>query len=65
MRNLLLRTTALAVALAAASAMPALAQSALARPMTFLDVQQMRTIGSPTLSPDGKSMLYTLSTMDW
>jgi dipeptidyl aminopeptidase/acylaminoacyl peptidase len=33
--------------------------------MTFLDVQQMRTIGAPTPSPDGKWMLYTLSTMDW
>ena len=35
------------------------------RPMTFLDVQQMRTIGSPSPSPDGKWMLHTLSTMDW
>jgi dipeptidyl aminopeptidase/acylaminoacyl peptidase len=35
------------------------------RAMTFLDVQQMRTIASPAPSPDGKWMLYTLSTMDW
>jgi dipeptidyl aminopeptidase/acylaminoacyl peptidase len=35
------------------------------RPMTFLDVQQMRTIGSAAPSPDGRWMLYTLSTMDW
>ena len=35
------------------------------RPMTFLDVQHMRTIGSPAPSPDGRWMLYTLSTMDW
>ena len=33
--------------------------------MTFLDVQQMRTIASPAPSPDGRSLLYTLSTMDW
>ena len=33
--------------------------------MTFLDVQQMRTIGSAAPSPDGRWMLYTLSTMDW
>ena len=41
------------------------AQSAAPRPMTFLDVQQMRNVGSPTPSPDGRWMLYTLSTMDW
>ena len=35
------------------------------RPMTFLDVQQMRTVGSPAPSPDGRSLLYTVSTMDW
>jgi len=35
------------------------------RPMTFLDVQQMRTTASNTPSPDGKWMLYTVSTMDW
>jgi dipeptidyl aminopeptidase/acylaminoacyl peptidase len=35
------------------------------RAMTFLDVQQMRSVGSPAPSPDGRWMLYTLSTMDW
>ncbi len=35
------------------------------RPMTFLDVQQMRTIGAPAPSPDGTWMLYTISTPDW
>ncbi len=35
------------------------------RPMTFLDVQHMRNAGSPTPSPDGKWLLYTLSVMDW
>ncbi|HJR58882.1 MAG TPA: S9 family peptidase [Vicinamibacterales bacterium] len=33
--------------------------------MTFLDVQQMRTTASPAPSPDGRRMLYTLSSMDW
>jgi dipeptidyl aminopeptidase/acylaminoacyl peptidase len=43
-----------------------LAQSTEAkRPMTFLDVQHMRTTGSPTPSPDGKWLLYTQSTPDW
>jgi dipeptidyl aminopeptidase/acylaminoacyl peptidase len=33
--------------------------------MTFLDVQQMRQAGSPAPSPDGKLLLYTVSTPDW
>jgi dipeptidyl aminopeptidase/acylaminoacyl peptidase len=41
------------------------AQSAGQRPMTFLDVRQMRSVGSPTPSPDGRWLLYTLSTPDW
>jgi dipeptidyl aminopeptidase/acylaminoacyl peptidase len=35
------------------------------RPMTFLDMQHMRHVGSPAPSPDGKWLLYTLSTPDW
>ena len=35
------------------------------RPMTFLDMQHMRQVGSPTPSPDGKWLLYTVSTPDW
>src|SRR6202140_5158567 len=35
------------------------------RPITFLDRQYQRDIGSPTASPDGKWLLYTLSTPDW
>ena len=35
------------------------------RPMTFLDMQLMRTAGAATPSPDGRWMLYTLSTPDW
>src|SRR4051812_18966516 len=35
------------------------------RPITFLDRQLQRDIGSPTPSPDGKWGLYTLSTPDW
>jgi dipeptidyl aminopeptidase/acylaminoacyl peptidase len=33
--------------------------------MTFLDVQHMRRAGSWAPSPDGASMLYTISTPDW
>src|SRR5882757_5147846 len=35
------------------------------RPMTFLDVQNMRQASAPDLSPDGRMMLYTISTPDW
>jgi dipeptidyl aminopeptidase/acylaminoacyl peptidase len=39
--------------------------SSAVRPMTFLDMQQMKQVGAPTPSPDGRWMLYTLSTPDW
>src|SRR5918912_184792 len=35
------------------------------RPMTFLDVQYLRQIGSTEVSPDGRWLLYTLSIPDW
>jgi len=35
------------------------------RPMTFLDQQNMRQVGSPTPSPDRKWLLYTVSVPDW
>ncbi len=35
------------------------------RPMTFLDVQHLRQIGSPAPSRDGRWLLYTISTPDW
>ena len=35
------------------------------RPMNWLDVQNMRQIGQPAPSPDGKWVLYTLSVPDW
>ena len=49
------------LALAAVLAAPASAQ----RPMTFLDAQNMRQVAGQDISPDGKSMLYSLSTPDW
>src|SRR5688572_33173512 len=53
--------------LGALLAVPATAQAPAAsrRPMTFLDMQHMKQIGAPTPSPDGKWLLYTLSTPDW
>jgi dipeptidyl aminopeptidase/acylaminoacyl peptidase len=35
------------------------------RPMTFLDMQKMRQIGSPAPSSDARLLLYTISTPDW
>ena len=35
------------------------------RPMTFLDVQEMRSWGSPAPSPDGQWLLHTVTTPDW
>src|SRR4051812_30008034 len=43
----------------------AAAQDGAKRPMTWLDMQQMRQIGSPAPSPDGKWLLYTVSFPDW
>ncbi|HTI63342.1 MAG TPA: prolyl oligopeptidase family serine peptidase [Gemmatimonadaceae bacterium] len=35
------------------------------RPLTFLDVQNMRQTAGLSVSPDGKSLAYSLSTPDW
>ncbi len=35
------------------------------RPMTFLDVQQLRQASGQSVSPDGQWMLYGISTPDW
>jgi dipeptidyl aminopeptidase/acylaminoacyl peptidase len=35
------------------------------RPMTFLDMQKMRQMSGGAVSPDGKWLLYTISTPDW
>ena len=35
------------------------------RPMTWVDVQQIRQAGTPVPSPDGRWALYTLSVPDW
>ena len=45
------------------SAVDSLAQPS--RPMQFIDVQHLRSVGSPAPSPDGQWLLYTVSTPDW
>ena len=65
LRNLI-TTLALLFAASTDIAVPsARAQTPGSRPMTFLDMQQMRQVAAQTPSPDGKWMLYTLSTPDW
>src|SRR6266480_4419689 len=41
------------------------APSTTLRPITFLDRQLQRSVNSPTISPDGRWLLYVLSTPDW
>ena len=53
MLSLLLAATALAL--------PALAQ---ARPMTATDLQEMRRLGAPEVSADGRTAIFSLSTTD-
>jgi len=53
----------LALAAVAASALVA-PTPALARPMTATDMHMMRRMGSPSISPDGRSALVTLSSTD-
>jgi dipeptidyl aminopeptidase/acylaminoacyl peptidase len=56
--------TASLLILSAAAFGDAFAQAA-PRPMTFLDMQHMRSAGSPAISPDGKWLLHTVSFPDW
>ena len=49
----------------ASSSLVAQTPSDAKRPMTFLDQQNMRQVGSPAPSPDRKSLLYTISIPDW
>ena len=47
------------------AAEPLRGQAAPTRPMTWLDAQNMRQVGAPAYSPDGRWALYTLSVPDW
>ena len=53
------------IALAASVAAAALsATPAVARPMTATDMQSMRRLGAPSVSPDGRYAVFSLSTTD-
>ena len=63
MRRPLIAATVSAALLAAPIApVPLAAQQ---RPLTFMDVQEMKRAGAWTPSPDGAWMLYTVTTPDW
>jgi dipeptidyl aminopeptidase/acylaminoacyl peptidase len=59
------RTAVVTVAVAAALTPVVVQTQSSLRPMTFLDMRHMRSIGSPTPSPDGRWLLYVMSTPDW
>ena len=59
------RAVAVAFALTAALSPVAVQTQSDPRPMTFLDMRQMRSVNSPTPSPDGRWLLYVMSTPDW
>ena len=65
--NLIRRAMTVAVAglLAGTAASSLVRAQTAARPMTFLDSRHMRSVSAPTPSPDGRLMLYVLSTPDW
>ncbi len=64
MRSLLIRAP-LTIAVVIAFNTFAYAQDNARRPLTFLDMQQLRQAGAPAVSPDRQWLLYTLSTPDW
>ncbi len=60
------QTLALSIALmtAIAPAIPALTQAPAKRPMTFEDMMKMRRLGDTAVSPDGKWLAYSVTTVD-
>src|SRR5215211_3737909 len=58
-------TRVLLISLAALAAASSTLAAQNQRPMTFLDAQNTRQTSGLDLSPDGRSMLYALSTPDW
>ena len=61
-----LAASALTLLLLLVTVRPVVAQDTTApRPMTFLDMQRMKSAGAATPSPDGRWMLYTVTMPDW
>lgn len=55
----------LVLSLLAAAVLQAQGTGQAKRPMTFLDAQYLKSAGAPAVSPDGRQVLYTVSTPDW
>ncbi|MEQ7874891.1 S9 family peptidase [Sphingomonas sp. ASV193] len=51
--------------LAAAAAAALSATPALSRPMTITDLQSLHRLGGPSVAPDGRHAIFTLSETDW
>jgi dipeptidyl aminopeptidase/acylaminoacyl peptidase len=64
-RSVLLFALLLAASPVLAQTPAAAPSAATTRPMTFLDVQLMRQVSSPTPSPDGQWLLYTMTAPNW
>jgi dipeptidyl aminopeptidase/acylaminoacyl peptidase len=58
-------TTRLSGAFVLILAVTASALAQATRPMTFVDVQEMRSFGATDVSPDGRWLVYTITTPDW
>ena len=52
------------LAASVAAAALAIATPSLARPMTATDMHMMHRMGAPSVSPDGRTAIFTLSTTD-
>src|ERR1041385_2596481 len=66
LRHFVIVTAYSTVLIGALSAQPVRQSGTVAKhPMSFLDMQNMRTASAPAISPDGRWALYTISTPDW
>ncbi len=62
--HLLLRVALVCAAVVLAVPSTSFGQSA-KRPMTFVDVMELRSVGSGSIAPDGKNVLYSISIPQW
>src|SRR5260370_11562768 len=56
---------AAAAALTAVAALGTATRAQTRRPMTLVDIAELQRLGAPRLSPDGRTLAYMLSKVDW